>query len=86
MKKVLLKALVSLVMVMMLVMFTNPLMSQPPPPPGGSHGEGIDKEPAGGGAPLEEGQYILIGLALGYGIYLLAKNKLGKLSFEKLEE
>jgi len=56
--------------------FPDVVFSQPPPPPPPTSGHGIGKDqPAGGGAPIGEGIWMLITLAFSYGVYHFIKSR-----------
>ena len=56
--------------------FPDVVFSQPPPPPPPTSGHGLGKDqPAGGGAPIGEGIWMLITLAFSYGVYHFMKSR-----------
>jgi hypothetical protein len=60
-------------LITVLLIFTaNLLFAPPPPPPTGGHGQSGDL-PAGGGAPLGDGYFLLAALAAGYLVRKLQK-------------
>lgn len=67
---------VAAIALMALLTFSTSVMAQPDPGGGGDPGGGAP--PVGGGAPIGGGVYILIALALAYGIsrwYAIHKQK-----------
>jgi hypothetical protein len=54
------------ILTVLLSIHTGSIAQPPPPPPSGGHG-GVGNAPPGGGAPVGEGMFILIGLAGLYG-------------------
>lgn len=68
---------VAAVALMALLSFSTSIMAQPDPGGGGDPGGGAP--PVGGGAPIGGGVYILVALALAYGIsrwYAIHKQKI----------
>ena len=68
-----------LIKYILIIFFTacmNELIAQPPPP-GGGHGAANNQVP-GGGAPLGNGAYILIGLAGAYAIFKVFNHRTEK--------
>ncbi|MEI8046174.1 MAG: hypothetical protein WCI92_02245 [Bacteroidota bacterium] len=55
-----------LVLVLFVTINAAGIAQTPPPPPNGGHGAAGNKDP-GGGAPIGEGMFLLIGLAGMYG-------------------
>ncbi|MCF7847032.1 MAG: hypothetical protein K9M51_03300 [Candidatus Gracilibacteria bacterium] len=74
------KYFVILILGMTLALGTADVLAQDPPPPPPDHGYGSNRD-SGGGAPIEGGHWILLGLG---GAYLLYK--VGEQSYKSYQE
>lgn len=68
--------LTALLILFLSMAFPHEVFSQPPPPPPPSSGHGLaNNQPAGAGAPVGEGIWILIALAFSYSIYHVIRRR-----------